>query len=163
MIHENGEDMGNAIDAFRAQREAAEQLRAQLSALSELLGTLHQQIASLALNEELKTILRDEQRWLAQAENTIAAVRRWREREMYAFWWPLLWRWVVVCAFAMASAALAGAGYAWVSQPYAAEKAALRSRAELADRIEHRLLTMTPAERQQFERLMRLKTPQKPQ
>ena len=155
--------MGNAIDAFRAQREAVEQLQAQLTALSEELPKLQQQIASLALNEELKTLLRDEQRWLAQAENTIAAARRWREQEAYAFWWPLLWRWVVVCAFAFASVALAGAGYAWVSQPYAAEIAVLRSRAELADRIERRLLTMTPADRQQFERLMRLTTPQKPQ
>ena len=155
--------MGNAIDAFRAQREAVEQLQAQLTALSEELPKLQQQIASLALNEELKTLLRDEQRWLAQAENTIAAARRWREQEAYAFWWPLLWRWVVVCAFAFASVALAGAGYAWVSQPYAAEIAVLRSRAELADRIERRLLTMTPADRQQFERLMRLTAPQKPQ
>jgi len=151
--------MGNAIDAFRAQREAAEQLQAQLSALSEQLPKLHQQIASLALNEELKTLLRDEHKWLAQAENTIAAVRQWRERERYAFWWPLMWRWVMVCAFALASVALAGAGYAWVSQPYATENAALRSRAELADRIERRLLTMTPADRQQFERLMRLTAP----
>ena len=151
--------MGNAIDAFRAQREAAEQLQAQLSALSEQLPKLQQQIASLALNEELKTLLRDEQRWLAQAENTIAAVRRWREQEAYAFWWPLLWRWVVVCAFALASVALAGAGYAWVTQPYATENATLRSRAELADRIERRLLSMTPADRQQFERLMRLTKP----
>ena len=155
--------MGNAIDAFRAQREAAEQLQAQLSALSEHVTTLHQQIASLALNEELKTLLRDEQRWLAQAENTIAAVRRWREREMYAFWWPLMWRWVVACAFALVSVALTGAGYAWVSQPYATENARLRSRAELADRLERRLLTMTPADRQQFERLMRLTAPAKPQ
>ena len=66
--------MGNAIDAFRAQREAVEQLQAQLSALSEQLPKLQQQIASLALNEELKTLLRDEHSWLAQAENTIATV-----------------------------------------------------------------------------------------
>jgi hypothetical protein len=151
--------MGNAIDAFRAQREAAEQLQAQLSALSEQLPKLHQQIAALALNDELKALLRDEQRWLAQAENTIAAVRRWREQEAYAYWWPLMWRWVVVCAFALVSVAIAGAGYAWVSQPYAAENATLRSRAEFADRIERRLLTMTPADRQQFERLMRLTPP----
>ena len=102
--------MGNAIDAFRAQREAAEQLQAQLSALSEQLPKLHQQIASLALNEELKVLLRDEQRWLAQTETTIAAVRRWREQEAHAFWWPLMWRWVVVYAFALASVALSGAG-----------------------------------------------------
>jgi len=155
--------MGNAIDAFRAQREAAEQLQAQLSALSEQLPKLHQQIASLALNEELKVLLRDEQRWLAQTETTIAAVRRWREQEAHAFWWPLMWRWVVVYAFALASVALSGAGYAWASEPYATENATLRSRAELADRIERRLLSMTPADRQQFERLMRLTAPLKSQ
>jgi hypothetical protein len=70
-----------------------------------------------------------------------------------------MWRWVLVCAFALVSVTLAGAGYAWVSQPYATENATLRSRAELADRIERRLLTMTPADRQQFERLMRLTAP----
>jgi hypothetical protein len=148
--------MGNALDAFRAQREAAEQLQAQLSVISAGVATLHQQIAALALNDELKALLRDEQRWLAQAENTIGEVRRWREREARAFWWPLVWRGVATCAFALASTALAGAGYAWVTQPYAAEIATLQSRAEFADRIERRLLTMTPADRRQFERLMQL-------
>ena len=102
--------MGNALDAFRAQREAAEQLQAQLSVVSAGLATLQQQIAALALNDELKALLRDEQRWLAQAQHTIGEVRRWREREMRAFGWPLVWRWVVACAFALESAALDGAG-----------------------------------------------------
>lgn len=150
--------MGNALDAFRAQREAAEKLEAQLSVVSAQLATLHQQIAALALNDELKALLRDEQRWLAQAEHTIGEVRRWREREMRAFGWPLVWRWVVACAFALASTALAGAGYAWVTQAYAADIATLRLRAEFADRIERRLLTMTPTDRRQFERLMQFST-----
>jgi hypothetical protein len=150
--------MGNALDAFRAQREAAEQLQAQLNVISAHLATLHQQIAALALNDELKALLRDEQRWLTQVENTIGQVRRWREREMRAFWWPLVWRWVAAYAFALASTALAGAGYAWITQPYAAEIVTLRQRAEFAERIEHRLLTMTPADRRQFERLMQLTT-----
>jgi hypothetical protein len=148
--------MGNALDAFRAQREATESLQAQLSVISAGVATLHQQIAALALNDELKALLRDEQGWLAQAEHTIGEVRRWREREMRAFGWPLVWRWVLACGFALASTTLAGAGYAWVTHPYAAEIATLRPRAESADRIERRLLTMTPADRRQFERLMQL-------
>ncbi len=79
--------MGNALDAFRAQREAAEQLQAQLSVIVARLATLHEQIEGLALNQELKVLLRDEQTWLAQAQDTIAAVRRWRERETPRFWW----------------------------------------------------------------------------
>jgi hypothetical protein len=148
--------MGNALDAFRAQREAAEQLHAQLTVVSARLVTLHEQIAGLALNHELKAMLRDEQTWLAQVQDTVGEVRRWRQQEMPRFWWALVWRWTVACAFAVASTGLAGAGYAWVTRPYAAEITTLRPRAEFADRIERRLLTMTPAERRQFERLMQL-------
>jgi len=121
-------------------------------------ATLHEQIAGLALNQELKALLRDEQMWLAQTQNTIGEVRRWREREMSRYGCALLWRWVMACAFALASAALAGAGYAWITQPYVAEIATLRPRADFAERIERRLLTMTPADRRQFERLMQLST-----
>jgi hypothetical protein len=61
--------------------------------------------------------------------------------------------------FALASAAVGGAGYAWWTKPHAAELAALRSRIEFASFVEHRVVTMTPAERWQFDRLMKWNAP----
>jgi len=58
-------------------------------------------------------------------------------------------------AFAPASAWAAGAGYAWVTEPHAAELASLRSRVEFADFVEDRILRMTSAERRQFDTLMK--------
>ena len=49
----------------------------------------------------------------------------------------------------------AGAGYARVTRPYAAEIAALRSRAEFVDLIEQRVVTMTGSERRQFDALLK--------
>jgi len=57
--------------------------------------------------------------------------------------------------FALASTAAAGAGYAFATQPHARELDALRSRAELTDAVTRRMLTMTPAERRQFDVLMK--------
>jgi hypothetical protein len=75
---------------------------------------------------------------------------------MLRFWPGVIRRWAVALAFALVSAAAAGAGYAWWSKPYAAELAALRSRVGFADFVEHRVVTMTPTERRQFDLLMRL-------
>jgi hypothetical protein len=72
--------------------------------------------------------------------------------------WPGVWRrWALALVFALASAAAAGAGYAWVTSPYASELATLRSRAEFDSFVEHRLVTMTAAERRQFDPLMKWK------
>jgi len=64
-------------------------------------------------------------------------------------------RWALALGFALISAAAAGASYAWVSRPYDAELAALRSRAEFTELVERRVLAMTPAERRQFDALMK--------
>ena len=58
--------------------------------------------------------------------------------------------------FALLSAAAAGAAYARAVDPYAAENAYLRSRSDFAAAVEHRLLTMTAAERHQLEMLLKL-------
>jgi hypothetical protein len=73
---------------------------------------------------------------------------------MLRFWPGVMRRWTVAVIFALASAAVGGAGYAWWTKPYAAE-VALRSRAAFADFVEHRVLTMSPAERRQLNMLMR--------
>jgi beta-glucosidase-like glycosyl hydrolase len=50
-------------------------------------------------------------------------------------------------------------GYAWVTQPDAAEFGALRDRAGLSEIIAQRMATMTAAERRQFDALMKWHSP----
>jgi hypothetical protein len=147
--------MPSAIDLFREQREAADQVHARLTDISTLLGQLRHQVNSLSLNQELRAVLREEQGWLERAQLAVSAVRSFREQDMLRFWPGVVRRWVVALAFALASAAAAGAGYAWVTKPYAADLAALRSQVEFADFVQHRIVAMTPAERRQFDALMR--------
>jgi hypothetical protein len=56
----------------------------------------------------------------------VSEVRSFREQEMLRFWPGVFRRWIVALVFALASAAAAGAGYAWWTRLYAAELAALR-------------------------------------
>jgi hypothetical protein len=147
--------MPSALDTFRAQQEAADGVRARLTEISDLLSHLRKQVGALAVNDELRAILQQEQSWLERAQRTVAEVRAWREQEMFRFWPGVFRRWTLALSFALASAWAAGAGYAWVTQPYGAELAALRSRVEFGDLIEHRILTMTAVERRQFDTLMR--------
>jgi hypothetical protein len=149
--------MPSAIDVFREQREAAEQLQGRLQEIAALLGQVRQQVNALALNEDLRALLREEQDWLTRAQLAVSEVRAFREQDMLRFWSGVIRRWAVALVFALASAAAAGAGYAWWTKPYAAQLAAVRSRVEFADFVEHRVLTMSPGERRQFEILMRLK------
>ena len=150
--------MPSALDTFRAQREAADGVYARLTEVSQLLQQLRGQADALARNDELRKVLQQEQRWLDQAQRTIEETRRWRQLEMRQFW-PGVWRrWALALVFALVSAAAAGSGYGWITKPYATELAALRSRAELADAIERRILTMTPAERRQLDALMKWKS-----
>jgi hypothetical protein len=153
--------MPNALDAFRAQREAADQVHARLTEVSQLLTEIRRQADAVAGNAELRAVLRDEQHWLREAQALIADVRHFREQEQRRFW-PGVWRrWVLALVFALASAAAAGAGYAWATQPYTAEIMELRDRAGLLDVFVRRMITMTPAERRQFDALMKLNGPAK--
>ena len=149
--------MPSAIDVFREQREAAEQLHGQVVEISAVLGRLRQQVNALGLNQDLRTVLREEQDWLTRAQLAVSEVRSFREQDMLRFWPGVLRRWVLALVFALVSAAAAGAGYAWWMKPYVAELNALRSRIEFASFVEHRVLTMTPSERRQFDKLMNWK------
>ena len=151
--------MPSAIDVFREQREAAEQLHGRVEEISALLDQLRQQVNSLALNDELRAMLRQEQDWLTRAQLAVSEVRSFREQDMLRFWPGVMRRWTIALIFALVSAAVGGAGYAWWTKPYAAEVAALRTRVEFADFVEHRVLTMTAAERRQFDTLMKWKSP----
>ena len=143
--------MPTALDTFRAQREAAEGVYARLTEVSHLLRDLRGQADALVQNNELRAVLQREQSWLDQAQRTIEEARRWRELEMRRFW-PGVWRrWMLALVFALASAAAAGAGYAAGTRPWTAELTALRARTDFADFVEHRVVTMTPGERRQFD------------
>jgi hypothetical protein len=149
--------MPNALDTFRAQREVADQLHARLTEVAVLLDNLRTQVEAIAGNPDLRAVLREEQTLLARTQDVLANVRRFREHEVSRFW-PAVWRrWLLALVFALASTAAGGAGYGWVTKPWAAELEALRSRAELADNIAQRTLTMTPSERRQLDVLMKFR------
>lgn len=147
--------MPSAIDVLREQREAAEQLHARVREISALLDQVRQQVNALALNDDLRSMLRQEQDWLTRAQLAVSEVRSFREQDMLRFWPGVIRRWAVALLLALISAAAAGAGYAWWTKPYAAELADLRSRVEFARFVEHRVLTMTPTERRQMDALMK--------
>ena len=153
--------MSSALDAFRAQREAADAVHARLTEVATLLHELREETYALANNEAFRKLLQDEQTWLVRAEHTIASIRHHREWEVHRFW-PAVWRrWAAAMAFAVLTAVTAGAGYAWIARPYEAELATLRARVEFLDAVARRVLTMTPTERRQFDALMKWDAAQK--
>jgi hypothetical protein len=66
--------MPSAIDTFRAQREAVEKVHAQLLEVSRLLNQLSNQATALTADKEFRAVLKEEQRWLAEASATSIAV-----------------------------------------------------------------------------------------
>jgi len=148
--------MSSALKAFRAQREEAEQIHARLTQVAELLRAIRSEANVLAHDETLRKLLQEEQTWLVRTTDLISEVRYFRELETSRFW-PAMWRrWVVAALFALAAAAAFGAGHVWARRPYEAELASLRFRVEVLDAVGARILTMTPAERRQFDGLMRI-------
>ncbi len=146
--------MQSALDAFRAQREAADQVHARLTEVAQLLEQLTRQVDAVAGNADLRAVLRDERDWLRQAQQLLVDVRHFREQERLRFW-PGVWRrWVLALAFALASAAAAGAGYAWWTNPFDDQLKELRERAALADAVAARRVMLTAAERRQLDRLL---------
>src|SRR5215470_1020673 len=110
--------MQTALDAFRAQREAADQVHARLTEVAELLEQLTKQVDAVAGNADLRGVLRDERDWLRQAHKLLVDVRNFREQEKLRFW-PGVWRrWLVAVVLSLASAAAGGAGYSWWTEPY---------------------------------------------
>ena len=113
--------MPNAVDMFRAQRDAAEAVQRTLHETTALLIALRQEVDRLVGDEHLRGLLRDERALLDRTDAFLHQVRCFREREI-AWFWPAVWRrWLVAVAFALASATAAGAGYTWITRPDAAE------------------------------------------
>lgn len=153
--------MSNALDAFRAQREAVEEIRARLAEVAALLGSLDAQARALANNEALRTLLQEEQAWLRSAESLISTMRQQREWEVHRLW-PAVWRrWAAAVALAALTAFAGGVGYVWAIHPFERELEDLRTRVALMDSIAERVVTMTPAERRQFDTLMKWNNPLK--
>jgi len=148
--------MANALDMFKALREATDALHATLTDLTAHVSSLQQGLDHLSLDTTLKETLKAEQAWLSKVEELLEKEQAFRQSQFEHFRLSILWRWVLACAFALAAMGAAGAGYVWAARPYKAELAQLRDQAASADLIERRLAAMTPAERQQFERLLKL-------
>ena len=153
--------MANALDTFREQRAAAGEVYAALRETSELVRGLQSQVNALTRIDELRTLLQQEERWLHEAQRVVTELRRLRDEELRRLRPAMIRRWALAVAFSLASAAAAGAGYARATHPYQAELADLRSRMDFAAHVEHRALTMTAAERRQFDVLMRWNVPSK--
>lgn len=145
--------MANAIEMFRQQREAVEQVHQRLVDVSQLLSQLNEKASALACDEELQTAFRDEQRWLAEARQLVGEVRRLRQSEDPR-WLAVTRRWGLALLFALVSAGVSGAGYAAVTLPRDEADASVRQRAAFGDAVRKRVETMTPAELRQFDRLL---------
>jgi hypothetical protein len=147
--------VSSALEEFRAQREAVEDIRARIVETAELLRAIKTEAGALARDESLIALLRDEQTWLARAENLVEQVRRLRELELGRHRRGAWRLWATAVVLALAAAVACGAGYVWAARPYETELISLRQRVELLDFVAQRVMTMTPAERQEFERLMK--------
>ena len=102
--------MSNAIDVFREQRQAADQVHARLTDISTLLWQLRQEVNALALNQDLRAVLQQEQHWLERAQQAVSTVRSFREQDMHRFWPGSLRRSLVALLFALCAATIKSAG-----------------------------------------------------
>ena len=147
--------MPNAIEMFRAQREVADAVHARLQDVSVLLAQVRKEVDLVVGNAALRDVLEREQTWLSQAERTVAQVRAWREHDARQFWPSVVRRWALALVFALASAWVAGAGYAYAVKADEDELGVLRARAAFVESIEDRVMAMTPDERRAFDTLMK--------
>jgi hypothetical protein len=143
---------------FKQQKAAVEELLAIARGLEASVATARRELDALSRHDALRSILTEEQRWLARTEDAVRTVRAWRQQESRAYWPLLAWRWAAAVAFALLASIAAGAGYVWAARPYADEFAYLRSRNAFADALETRMVRMTPAERRQLDALLKLPT-----
>ena len=125
--------MSTALNEFRAQREAVDDVRVRLEEVGKLIAALTSQADALTRDPALRQLMQTEQTWLAQTERALQTVRAFRENEMQRFWLATWRRWAIALAFALASAAAFGAGWFWAARPYELELASLRQRVELLD------------------------------
>ena len=104
--------MPNALDMYRAQQTAANEVQAKLSEVAALVQRVRAEVNVLAQDHRVQEVLRQEQTWLEQAERTVKEVQRWRDLEAYRFWPGVVCRWVFALAFALFAVWIASAGFA---------------------------------------------------
>ena len=153
--------MANAVEMFKQQKAAFEELQQAAARIEQSLSRARTELDALARHEALRTLLVQEQQWLARTEAAVDRLRDWRYRESQLYGRPVAWRWALATTFALLTMAAAGAGYVWAARPYAEEIAYLRSRNAFADDLEARMVRMTPAERRQLDALLKLPPPRK--
>jgi hypothetical protein len=146
--------MPNAIDMYRAQQTAANEVYAKLSEVAALVQRIRVEVNTLAQDHRVHEVLRQEQTWLEQAERTVKEVQRWRELEAYRFWPRVVYRWGLALAFSLLAIWSAAAGYGWTNSQQDRQIADLRLRLKRLDTIEQRVDSMTPAEHRQFDALL---------
>jgi hypothetical protein len=147
--------MSNALDAFKAQRTAVQALRADLAEVATLVSTLQPQFDRLKIDQALKDTLDAETKWLVRVQELVRDVRAFREVEFRRFRLGVVWRWALACLFALAAIGVGEAARARAENPTSEELEQLRAQAAFAAVVQQRVSTMTPAERQQFDRLMK--------
>ena len=146
--------MASALDVFRAQREAAEEVQTRLREATDALHALTpgplrpRQRSDVSAAAERRASLARAGPAPHQSGGSL------RRHELHRFW-PAVWkRWAMIVLLMLATGFVSGAGSVWAGRPYEAELANLRARVELGDEVARRVLEMTPAERRQFEVLM---------
>jgi hypothetical protein len=147
--------MPSALDTFRAQQEAADAVYARLQDVAGLLADIRKEADALQRTDELKHLLERQERWLHEARQIVIQVQRAHENDMHRFWRGVVVRWLVAAVFAIAAAAAAGAGYVAFARPYDRVLEQLRDQAAFGRFVERRALSMSAAERRQFDALMR--------
>src|SRR5437899_1332880 len=128
--------MPNALDMYRAQQTAANEVHAKLSEVAALVLRVRVEVNALTQDHRIQEMLRQEQTWLEQAERTVNEVRRWRDLEAHRFWPGVVYRWTIALAFALCALWVSGAGYSWMQHDADSEVAVLRARVQTLDTIE---------------------------
>lgn len=146
--------MNNSLDVYRAQQAVAEALHAELGRVVGLLRQIQTQMDAVAQHQDLRMLLARQEDWLTRSAHVVDQVRRLRELEQVRYWPSIARRWFVALAFALASAAAAGVGYAWFAKPYARELDTLRTLADVGRFLEQRRAAMTPSQRRQLDALL---------
>ena len=147
--------MSSALETFRAQREAAEQIEAKLKEISQLLRNVEERIQAVGRDDQFRRLVSDEQLLVSRSSELLNQLRWHRETEIARFW-PWVWRrWALVVLLALLTLFGAGAGYVWAVSPYATELAAAREQAAWAGSLRQRIARLTPAERKQFDMLIK--------
>lgn len=146
--------MQSVLNELRGHQALVDEVHGQLAAVGTLLRALREDAGKLAENHDLRALLHEEQAWLARAEALVREVRGLREWEISRASRTASRRWVAAAVFSLATAGASGVGYGWAAKSYEAELATLQQRAAFLNLVAERVLTMTPAERKEFDALM---------